>query len=112
LNQVPHMDLPWYMAPIKVLIWAIEVVGLLIRHGVLAVRLLANMVAGHLVLLAILGLAVGVEGALSPSWLITAVISVLGSVCFSVLELFVAFLQAYVFVFLSALFIGSAVHQH
>lgn len=112
LNQVPHMDLPWYMSPIKALIWVIEVVGLLIRHGVLAVRLLANMVAGHLVLLAILGLAVGFEGAISAGWFVTAGISVFGSVCFSVLELFVAFLQAYVFVFLSALFIGSAVHSH
>jgi len=112
LNQVPHMDLPWYMAPIKLLIWVIEVVGLLIRHGVLAVRLLANMVAGHLVLLAIMELAFSIEGAMRPSWPITAVISVLGSVCFSVLELFVAFLQAYVFVYLSALFIGAAVHRH
>jgi F-type H+-transporting ATPase subunit a len=35
-----------------------------------------------------------------------------GVVCLSLLELFVAFLQAYIFVFLSALFIGSAVHPH
>ncbi len=112
LNQVPHMDLPWYTRPLKLLIWVIEVVGLLIRHGVLAVRLLANMVAGHLVLLGILGLAFSIEGAMKPTWPVAAVIAVLGSVCFSVLELFVAFLQAYIFVFLSALFIGSAVHSH
>jgi F-type H+-transporting ATPase subunit a len=38
--------------------------------------------------------------------------SILGAVGLSLLELFVAFLQAYIFTFLSALFIGSAVHPH
>jgi F-type H+-transporting ATPase subunit a len=114
LNQIPHMDLPWYMAIfLKPVIFAIEVVGLFIRHGVLAVRLLANMVAGHLVLLGILGLAlVAVGGLTSPKWWLTAIISVVGATLFSILELFVALLQAYVFTFLSALFIGSAVHKH
>jgi len=112
LNQIPHMDLPWYMYPLKLMIWVIEVVGLAIRHGVLAVRLLANMFAGHLVLLAIMAMAISVEGARSSSWPITAVISVVGSTLFCCLELFVALLQAYVFTFLSALFIGAAVHRH
>ena len=112
LNQVPHMDLPWYMRPLKLLILAIEILGLCIRHGVLAVRLLANMVAGHLVLLGIMGLAFSAEAALSPKWYIVAPISILGSTLFSCLELFVAVLQAYIFTFLSALFIGSAVHHH
>lgn len=113
-NQIPHMDLPWYMAIfLKPVIFAIEVLGLFIRHGVLAVRLLANMVAGHLVLLGILGLAlVAVGGFSSPKWWLTAIISVVGATLFSILELFVALLQAYVFTFLSALFIGSAVHKH
>ena len=42
----------------------------------------------------------------------TAVIAVVASAAFSVLELFVAFLQAYIFTFLSALFIGAAIHKH
>lgn len=112
LNQVPSMDLPWYALPLKPMIWAIEVLGLLIRHGVLAVRLLANMVAGHLVILGIMGIAFSMQGAMQPTWPLAAVIATLGSVCFCILELFVAFLQAYIFVFLSALFIGSAVHHH
>jgi F-type H+-transporting ATPase subunit a len=41
-----------------------------------------------------------------------SVASILGSVALSLLELFVAFLQAYIFTFLSALFIGMAVHPH
>ena len=120
-NQVPSMDLPWYMAIVlKPMIFAIELLGLLIKHLVLSIRLLANMVAGHLVILAILGLAFGTEAALtfqSPDvpawqWPLVAGIAVLGSTLFNVLELFVAFLQAYVFTFLSALFIGAAVHKH
>jgi F-type H+-transporting ATPase subunit a len=110
-NQVPHMGLPLVLAiPIVPMVFIIEVMGLFIRHGVLAIRLLANMVAGHLVLLAIMGLAVAAAN--SSMWGMTATISVVGSALFSLLELFVAFLQAYVFTFLSALFIGAAVHHH
>ena len=113
LNQIPSMDLPLVLAVlIKPLILVIELLGLLIKHAVLSVRLLANMVAGHLVLLAIMMLAFSVEGAASSTWGITAVISVVGSTLFSCLELFVAFLQAYIFTFLSALFIGAAIHHH
>ena len=112
LNQVPHMDLPWFMWPLKPMIWVIEVGGLLIRHGVLAIRLLANIVAGHVVLLAIMGMAFSLEGASSNNWWLVATISVLGASLLSCLELFIALLQAYVFTFLSALFIGAAVHRH
>jgi len=97
---------------LKPMIFLIEVLGFFIKHGVLAVRLLANMVAGHLVLLAIMMLAFSAEGARSDFWSITAVISVLASTAFSVLELFVAFLQAYLFTFLTALFIGAATSRH
>ncbi len=113
-NFVPPLDLPLLVRlPIQGMVLIIELLGLVIRHGVLAVRLLANMVAGHLVLLAILGLittaAVGVSMA---QWSVVAVIAVAGSALLSLLELFVAFLQAYVFTFLSALFIGAAIHHH
>jgi F-type H+-transporting ATPase subunit a len=112
-NQVPQMGLPWYIAIFIVpMIFAIEVLGLFIRHGVLAIRLLANMVAGHLVLLGIMGMAFSLEGAMSSAWPITAVVAVVAATLFSLLELFVAFLQAYIFTFLSALFIGAAVHHH
>lgn len=112
-NQVPSMDLPAAMGlPIKALLFVIEVMGLLIKHGVLAVRLLANMFAGHIVLLGILALAFSWEGASSSAWWLAAPISVVSSTLFSLLELFVAFLQAYVFTFLSALFIGASIHHH
>jgi len=111
-NQVPHMDLPLALRPLKLMIFAIELVGLVIKHAVLAVRLLANMVAGHLVLLGILGIIVAAASASHGIWLTATGISVVGSTLFSILELFVAFLQAYVFTFLAALFIGAAVHHH
>jgi F-type H+-transporting ATPase subunit a len=112
-NQVPSMDLPIYMAVFIIpFLFVIEVFGLLVKHAVLGVRLLANMVAGHLVLLGIMGIAFSVEAAVDPSWWVAAPITLVGSTLFSCLELFVAFLQAYVFTFLSALFIGAAVHHH
>lgn len=113
LNQVPSMDLPKALnLPIKGLLFLIEVLGLFIKHAVLAIRLLANMFAGHIVLLGIMGIAFSIQGAMSSGWWVAAPISVVGATLFSVLELFVAFLQAYVFTFLSALFIGAATHHH
>ncbi len=109
-NQVPSMDLPLALSWLKIVLFFIEVLGLFIKHSILGVRLLANMVAGHLVLLGILGLITA--SATSEFWGVATTISVLGSTLFSCLELFVAFLQAYIFTFLSALFIGAAVHSH
>ncbi len=51
-------------------------------------------------------------GQLFVLWAGVTTISVLGAVALSLLELFVAFLQAYVFTFLTALFIGMARHPH
>ncbi len=109
--QMPHLDLPWAMwIPMAIIIFPIEIIGLLIRHGVLAIRLLANMMGGHLVLAVILSFIVAVAGH-AVFWGVMPV-SVLGATALSMLELFVGVLQAYIFTFLSALFIGMAVHPH
>jgi F-type H+-transporting ATPase subunit a len=109
--QVPHMDVP---GPLKIvlipMIFVIEVFGLLVKHGVLAVRLLANMMGGHVVLAVILAFIAA--SAQSLWWWGVMPASVLGATALSMLELFVAFLQAFIFTFLSALFIGMAVHPH
>jgi len=111
IGLVPHMDLPFAL---KLFIWpmifAIEILGLVIKHFILAVRLLANMMAGHLVLAVLIAFI----GATAKSAAFYGVVpaSILGSTALSLLELFVAFLQAYIFTFLSALFIGMAVHPH
>ena len=110
-GQVPHMDLPSALAIIlKPMIFVIEVMGLCIKHFILAVRLLANMLAGHMVLAVIMAFIAASAGSLA--WYAVAPASVFGAVALSLLELFVAFLQAYIFTFLSALFIGMAVHPH
>ena len=111
-NQVPSMDLPIFLSPLKLLIFVIEILGLGIKHLILAVRLLANMVAGHLVLLGIMGMITAAATASTGMWATVASISVVSATLFSLLELFVAFLQAYIFTFLSALFIGASVHHH
>lgn len=111
--QVPHMDLPKPIAILLIpLIFVIEILGLFIKHCVLAVRLLANMMAGHVVLAVLLAFIAASAVAGQAVWGSVTAASVLGATALSLLELFVAFLQAYIFTFLSALFIGAAVHPH
>jgi F-type H+-transporting ATPase subunit a len=106
----PHIDIPWYMWILKPMIFVIEVVGVLVRNAVLAVRLFANMFAGHMVLATIL-IFIYASQQLNPAlWGTITVTSVLGIVALSLLEIFVAFLQSYIFVFLTALFMGMAMH--
>ena len=89
--------------------WLIETLGLFIKHGVLAVRLFANIMAGHTVLGVFLAFIAQVDGVL---WGIVMPASILGQVGIGMLELFVAFLQAYVFSLLTSLFISAAVNPH
>jgi F-type H+-transporting ATPase subunit a len=115
-NICPSLGLPIYLGIVIVpLLWLIEFASLFIKHMVLAVRLLMNMGAGHLVLLGILGIGINMEVASTFStlpWIGIAGLSIAGTTLLSVMEVFVAFLQAYVFTFLAALFIGSAMHHH
>lgn len=109
--QVPHMELSPALALVLVpSIWLIEMFGLFVKHFVLAIRLFANMFAGHLVLAVFLGF-IGVTWGSALVYGVAPVV-VLVSIALSVLELFVACLQAYVFTFLAALFIGAALHPH
>jgi F-type H+-transporting ATPase subunit a len=96
---------------LSLMIFTIELAGTVIKAIILAVRLFANMFAGHLVLAMILLFIyqVGVVGGYLL-WGTVTFSSVIGIVALSLLELFVAFLQAYVFTFLTALFMGMALH--
>jgi len=95
-----------------ILMWVVllglEFVGALIKPFALSIRLCANMVAGHIVLASILALIFGFSGSVAGNWGVGA-ISALGCAALSMLELFVAFLQAYIFTFLTTLFIGASV---
>ncbi len=109
--QVPHLGVKGpFGVVLNVGIWCIEVFGLFIKHMVLAVRLFANMFAGHLVLAVFVGFIGATLGSL-VAWIVWPA-AIGGSVAISLLELLVAFIQAYVFTFLAALFIGAAVHPH
>jgi F-type H+-transporting ATPase subunit a len=109
----PGMDVPFGMGfVLKPMIFLIELVGTVIKGGVLAVRLFANMFARHMVLAMILSFIILAANNLIL-WAGVTVASVLGVTALSLLELFVAFLQAYIFTFLTALFMGMALHpQH
>jgi F-type H+-transporting ATPase subunit a len=110
-SLVPHMELPLVLAVFIVpLMWVIEFAGLLIKHGVLAVRLFANIMAGHTVIAVMLGFILDIGH--SPLVWVVAPASVFGQVSIGLLELFVAFLQAYVFAYLSTVFIAAALHPH
>jgi F-type H+-transporting ATPase subunit a len=107
----PHIDVPYVGWLFSLAIFVIEFISTFIKSGVLAVRLFANMFAGHTVLAVILGFILSAANS-ANLWLLggVSVASVLGVVALSLLELFVAFLQAYIFVFLTALFMGMSLH--
>jgi F-type H+-transporting ATPase subunit a len=110
INYVKHFFIGPF--PISIVIAGLEVVSLFAKTFALAIRLFANMVAGH-ILLAVLVSFITMAGAVS-AWLGlgVAIPVVLGSVGITLLELFVAFLQAFIFTFLSCVFIGQAVNIH
>ena len=84
----------------------VEILGLFTKPFALTVRLFANMLAGHIVILSLLGLIY----ALNSQWV--AVGSVPMALAIFMLELFVGFVQAYIFTMLSALFIGQGLAHH
>src|SRR5262249_7287192 len=101
-SYVPHLDLP---IPLNYIIpgmsAGIDVLGTLIKAFVLAVRLFANMFAGHVVLAFILFFIVMVKNQGPLLFWGVTFSSVIGVTLLSLLELFVAFLQAFVFTFLT-----------
>ena len=107
----PHIDVPYVGWFFSLMIFVIEFVGTFIKAGVLAVRLFANMFAGHMVLAMILLFIVIVgQAGFSGLWVGVTFASVVGVAALSLLEIFVAFLQAYIFTFLTALFMGMSLH--
>ncbi len=98
---IPPKEVPWWLWPVMVPIMTIvEIIGKFTKPFALAIRLFANMTAGHVVLLALISLIFTFGSfyiALAP---------VAMGVGTSLLEIFVSFLQAYIFTILSCVFIG------
>lgn len=84
----------------------IEIISLFTKPFALTIRLFANMTAGHVVLLSFIGLIIYLQS------FVVAPVSVAFSIFMLVLELLVAFLQAYIFTILTAVFTGLAIGDH
>ena len=102
---------PMALVPMMV---PLEIAGMLIKPAALAVRLFANMFAGHtmMAVLAMFGMLTWVG---TEDYLVTgaiSVVSIIAAIAISFLELFVAFLQAFIFMFLTTVFIGQMTHHH
>ena len=99
--------LPTFLKPIMLIVMTpIEIIGKLAKPFALAVRLFANMTAGHALVLALIGLTFTFQ-----SYVVGGVASVMATLVM-LLELFVAFLQAFVFTLLTAVFIGLMRAEH
>jgi F-type H+-transporting ATPase subunit a len=94
---------PW---PMKIILAPIELLGTFIKPFALMIRLYANITAGHVVLMSIVGMIF-----LFQNW-IGSSLSFLLAFVLAILELLVAALQAYIFTVLSALYFGMAVEEH
>lgn len=99
---VPH-GVPFWLVPVM---FVVELLGLFTKPFALAIRLFANMTAGHIVILSLIGLIFILQT------FVVAPVSVAFALFIYLLEILVALIQAYVFTMLSSLFIGMAVHQH
>ena len=102
--------MPGVPVPMKILLMPIEILGMFTKPFSLLIRLFANITAGHAVVMGLIAVAytareaLGVVGGFGVSFLLTLFISLI--------ELLVAFLQAFIFTMLSSLFIGMAVEEH
>jgi len=94
-----------------VIMTPVEFLGKLTKPFALAIRLFANMVAGHTLVLSLLGMIFMFANLALGKWLIAGA-SVTMVIAFMLLEIFVAFLQAYIFAMLTAVFIGMMRHAH
>jgi len=96
-------DVPWWLYPIMI---PVELIGIISKPFALMIRLFANITAGHIIVLSLISLIFIFET------LAIAPVSVAFVLFMDVLEMLVAFLQAFIFTLLTALFIGMAVEEH
>ena len=103
--------MPGVPIPVLLILTPIEILGLFLRPFVLMIRLFANITAGHIIALAFFSL-IFIFGEMNAGLGIgVSVLSLVFTVFMGALELLVAFLQAYVFTLLSAIYFGSALEE-
>lgn len=93
---------PWLMMPFM---FCMELISSFVRLFSLAIRLFANILAGHILLAVLLGFI------LMFKTMVVAGASIMAATIMSMLEIFVAFLQSYIFTFLTTIFIGFAISE-
>ena len=98
--------MPGVPVPMKIILAPIELLGVIIKPFALMIRLYANIMAGHIVLMSLIGLIF-----VFHNWIGSSLTFVL-AFAISMIELLVALLQAYIFTMLSALYFGFAVEEH
>lgn len=107
-----HMlAMPGVPKPVLLILTPIELLGFVIRPFVLMMRLFANITAGHIVILSFVSLIFVFGSMNAGAGYGASIFSMLLVIFMSLLELLVAFLQAYVFTLLSAIYFGSAVEE-
>ncbi|WP_380933871.1 F0F1 ATP synthase subunit A [Sphingobacterium arenae] len=102
-GHIFNPPVPWWLKPLMI---PVEIIGVFTKPFALMIRLFANITAGHILVLSLLCLpfifnASAVAGG-----------SVIFTIFISLIELLVAFIQAFIFTILSALFIGMAIEEH
>jgi len=102
IGFLAHFAPPGLPLPVRILAFPIEVISWLARPLSLAVRLFANMLAGHALILIFLGMAGSAAWFLKP-------LPYAGAVIMSVFELLVGFLQAFIFTLLAGMYIKDAI---
>jgi F-type H+-transporting ATPase subunit a len=98
--------MPGVPKPMRIILAPIELLGVFIKPFSLMIRLYANMTAGHMVIMGLIGLIFVFQ-----NWFASGAFTAL-TIALSILELLVAALQAYIFTMLTALYFGSAVEEH
>ncbi len=104
--------MPGVPIPVLIILTPIEILGVFLRPFVLMIRLFANITAGHIIALSFFSL-IFIFGEISAAvGLGVSIVSVAFVVFMTILEILVAFLQAYVFTLLSAIYFGAALEEH
>lgn len=98
--------MPGVPVPMKIILAPIELLGTIIKPFSLMIRLFANMIAGHVVIMSLVALMY------SANHIIGGPLTFLLAFVLMILEVLVALLQAYIFTMLAALYFGAAVEEH
>ncbi|WP_234735482.1 F0F1 ATP synthase subunit A [Tellurirhabdus bombi] len=107
---VKPTGVPFLLLPVIV---PVEIVGIIVKPISLMIRLFANITAGHIIILSLLGLIFIAQnlGGTGTGWGVSLIVAPF-TVFMNLIELLVAFLQSFIFTLLSAMYIGSAVEEH